>query len=226
MAPTVTPIDFSQTPLAKNYTNFYAKIIDDVFTSEECKTIFSTASENDDWKPAGLSAEGPEPTVHSSFRNSDRILRIDDTLGAMIYERLRPHVEELYEITPGSEWAGIVGKAGKKQGPTWKLVGVNARLSFLRYGPGHYFKPHCDGLNEINGHKSFVTLHLYLNEDSEGGATRFWTPDKKEYLDVHPKLGRVLIFQQRMLVHSGEEVTKGLKHTMRSDFMFEQISEA
>jgi hypothetical protein len=79
----------------------------------------------------------------------------------------------------------------------------------------------------VNGveHKSFVTLHLYLNDDGlEGGATRFWTADKKHWLDVHPKLGRVLIFQQRMLVHSGEEVTKGVKYTMRSDFLFEQVA--
>ncbi len=97
--------------------------------------------------------------------------------------------------------------------------------------------------------KSFVTLHLYLNgtgyqelegEDSKicpkgatidlfdgdpdtpllGGATRFWTPDKKHYLDVFPLTGRVLVFQQRMLVHSGEEVLNGVKYTMRSDFMF------
>lgn len=71
--------------------------------------------------------------------------------------------------------------------------------------------------------KSFVTLHLYLNEEDDltGGATRFWTPNKKEYIDVEPKLGRVLVFQQRMLIHSGEEVTAGVKYTMRSDFLYE-----
>jgi len=130
---------------------------------------------------------------------------------------------------------------------------VNPRLSFLRYGPGHYFKPHCDGLNDLvckDGtiNKSFVTLHLYLNgsdtifntEDSsrpkfvklseddshlplKGGATRFWTPDKKRFLDVAPRVGRVLVFQQRMLVHSGEEVTQGVKYTVRSDFMYEAM---
>lgn len=109
---------------------------------------------------------------------------------------------------------------------------VNERLSFLRYGPGHYFKRHCDGLIEKSdvGQKSFVTLHVYLNERDEdgtpleGGATRFWTPDQKHFLDVEPKVGRVLIFQQRMLVHSGEEVVRGMKYTMRTDFMFEQVS--
>lgn len=106
---------------------------------------------------------------------------------------------------------------------------MNPRLSFLRYGPGHFFKQHCDGLNDLKDgpypQKSFVTLHLYLNDGRlSGGATRFWSADKKNYLDVHPKVGRVLVFQQRMLIHSGEEVTEGMKYTMRSDFMFEQVN--
>ncbi|KAJ7845410.1 hypothetical protein B0H14DRAFT_2321717, partial [Mycena olivaceomarginata] len=54
-----------------------------------------------------------------------------------------------------------------------------------------------------------------------GGSTRFWSLDKRHFLDVDPKVGRVLVFQQRMLVHSGEEVTEGIKYTMRSDFMYE-----
>jgi len=33
----------------------------------------------------------------------------------------------------------------------------------------------------------------------------------------------VLVFQQRMLVHSGEEVTAGTKFTMRTDCMFEKV---
>jgi hypothetical protein len=49
---------------------------------------------------------------------------------------------------------------------------------------------------------------VYLNDGVTGGATRFWAPDKKHFIDVDPKIGRVLVFQLRMLVHSGEEVTE------------------
>jgi hypothetical protein len=38
---------------------------------------------------------------------------------------------------------------------------------------------------------------------------------------VDPRIGRVLIFQHRRLLHSGDEVTAGIKYTMRSDVMFE-----
>ncbi|KJA14487.1 hypothetical protein HYPSUDRAFT_72557 [Hypholoma sublateritium FD-334 SS-4] len=261
MAPTVTRIDFSNTAL-NHYAGFYAAILDDVFTQEECRALVSLAVSSESWKPATLPAGGDIPTVHTEFRNSERILFFDEDAAHRIYLRLRPLVEaELGEITVGEDWDGITGKKGRKQGPTWKLAGVNPRLSFLRYGPGHYFNPHCDGLNTLpqedgSSLKSFVTLHLYLNgtgdqelegagaessrmipkdanlklfdEDPDapllGGATRFWTPDRKHYLDVFPLTGRVLVFQQRMLVHSGEKVVNGVKYTMRSDFMFSETN--
>jgi len=291
---TITPIDFAHTSLVGAYNGFYAKVVDGLFNQADCERLLAVASSSSGgWRPAGLSTRGTEQTVHTEFRNSDRVLVVDDEHARWIYEKLRPYVEEIHDIAPDGQWGCITGKAGRTQGPTWSLTGVNPRLSFLRYGPGHYFKPHCDGLNEVGTTKSFVTLHLYLNDsvlgskpicngspsDSiaspppaaplpnardrdaapppsitpfpaapspstaalpqptaprlnlepspggdvalHGGATRFWTANKKAYLDVHPKLGRVLIFQQRMLVHSGEEVAQGVKYTMRSDFMFE-----
>lgn len=76
-------------------------------------------------------------------------------------------------------------------------------------------------LHGIN--KSLVTLHLYLNDN--GMATRFWTPDKKDWLDAvrRASKGRKgAHFQQRMLMHRGE-VTKGVKCTVRGDILFEQV---
>jgi hypothetical protein len=53
-----------------------------------------------------------------------------------------------------------------------------------------------------------------------GGATTFHSTDMKERLDVDPKIGRVLIFQHRRLLHSGDNVVEGIKLTMRSDIMY------
>ena len=82
-----------------------------------------------------------------------------------------------------------------------------------------------------SGERSFFTLHLYLNDSSstsadgplKGGATTFHSYNLKEGLDIEPKNGRVLIFQQRNLLHSGEEVSSGIKLTMRTDLMFEAV---
>lgn len=227
--PSVSRIDFSDTPLAENYTGFFATVLDDVFSEQECADLLKLAeTPPNKWEPTAVAGD---EVYASNFRHSDRSLVFGaDEAAQRIYERLRPLLPEIHEILPLGEWALITGKAGRtKQAATWKLVGVNSRLSFLRYGPGHYFKPHCDGLNAVNERKSFVTLQIYLNDRDDdgiklqGGATRFWTPNKKHYIDVQPKIGRVLVFQQRMLIHSGEEVVAGMKYTMRSDFMFEEV---
>ncbi|KAF7364807.1 hypothetical protein MVEN_00350800 [Mycena venus] len=165
---------------------FYATIIDDFLTPAECDALKELASSTGEWQLAGLMAHATTETVHTSFRNSDRIVRVDAATADMIYQRLRPLVPELHVITPDSD-DGL-----------------------------------CDLLDGPTPQKSFVTLHLYLNGDVSGGATRFWTPDRKHFIDVEPKVGRVLVFQQRMLVHSGE-VTEGIKYTMRTEFMFEQV---
>jgi hypothetical protein len=123
MAPTITPINFADTTLV-HYDGYFAAVLDDVFTQEECSSLLSLASASAPWFPAGLSAEGPTQTVHSDFRNSERILYINSEPANMIYERLRPLLEnDIGEIKVGGRWDGVTGKKGRKQGPGWKLVG-------------------------------------------------------------------------------------------------------
>jgi hypothetical protein len=119
---TIIPIDFSQTPLATSYSPFYAKILDNVFSPKECADLIALASSAGDWSPAGLSAEGPTETVHTNFRNSDRVLVINDEVSSRIYEKLRPLVDEICEIAPRSRWSCITTRPGREKGPTWKMV--------------------------------------------------------------------------------------------------------
>jgi hypothetical protein len=86
-----------------------------------------------------------------------------------------------------------------------------------------------DGIYETPDRKerSYYTLHLYLNDETsedvgplfKGGATRFENL-RGQYLDVEPKIGRVLIFQHRDLLHSGADVIAGTKYTLRTDIMY------
>ena len=82
--------------------------------------------------------------------------------------------------------------------------------------------------------RSHYTLHLYLNDTDhqpegetclEGGATTFWSMDEARRVDVAPKMGSVLLFQQRFLVHSGDDVRRGMKITLRTDLMYELSDE-
>jgi hypothetical protein len=73
---------------------------------------------------------------------------------------------------------------------------------------------------------SRVTVQIYLgDEEVEGGATRI-SQDQETFVDIEPKMGRVLIFQQRGLFHSGEDVIKGVKYALRSDFMFRHTKDS
>jgi len=81
--------------------------------------------------------------------------------------------------------------------------------------------------------RTYFTLHLYLNdtdnqpndEPLEGGATTFFGAtrfgdDSTRRMDVAPKMGSVLIFQQRFLMHAGDDVIRGTKMTMRTELMY------
>jgi hypothetical protein len=94
---------------------------------------------------------------------------------------------------------------------------------------------HCDGMYETpdNRERTYFTLHLYLNdtdnqpgnEPLEGGATTFFGMNMKRRIDVAPKMGSILIFQQRSLIHAGDDVVRGTKMTMRTELMYEKSDE-
>ncbi len=124
------------------------------------------------------------------------------------------------------------------------MVSLNERLRFLKYHPGDYFRPHCDGAyaRPDGSEMSFITIQLYLNNcnpnpgmmskllgsgekyDFEGGATTFLTystESKQKRVPCYPKAGRVLVFEHKIL-HEGSEVTKGIKYSMRTDIMYKR----
>lgn len=58
-----------------------------------------------------------------------------------------------------------------------------------------------------------------------GGATSFMDGyNVKDPVRVFPKTGSILIFQQRNLMHSGDDVFRGVKYTVRSDVMYSMLS--
>ena len=84
---------------------------------------------------------------------------------------------------------------------------------------------HVDGSYETPDRSeiSYYTLHLYLNEGAKGGATSFHSWNMQRSMDVEPKVGRVLIFQHNDLLHSGADVTGGIKYTLRTDLMYKKM---
>ncbi|RYC59173.1 hypothetical protein CHU98_g7024 [Xylaria longipes] len=242
----VTPIDFTNSPLAEDYSSFVAMTIDNLLTPVECAKLQSVAG--DDWQTLSKG---------NSYRECQNILVFSPEWASALYDRIVTHLpEEVRALRKGDKLAEIIAgpshlKASMGARKTvWRIKEANERLSFLRYQPGHHFKPHCDALYARPGRdeKSFLTCQIYLNdapegadgESSGGGETRFWTSqvgkrqkvaeieqeigeeEEAPFLDVKPKIGSALIFQQRMLWHSGQEVKRGEKFTVRLDLMFER----
>lgn len=227
---TKTVIDFANTPLTQ-YAGRYAAILDNVLTSEECAALLAAAESqtNGQWERASINTGGGQQAVYSDVRKCGRIILDDREIAARIWSRCAPHLEEILRLESRPLVTGLRPFRAKE---VWTMTRLNERMRVLRYEGGEYFKAHCDATFQTPDTKerSYFTLHLYLNDETsvdvvpllEGGATRFEVMGGTGHLDVNSKIGRVLCFQQRDLLHSGADVIEGTKITLRTDIMFER----
>jgi len=229
---TVNHIDWRSTAIPE-YNGRLACTIDGVLTPSECEKLLKLAEASvqadEPWQPAliGLTP-GTQIVSRPGYRESDRIIWCDQAVTNKIWARCMS-VDGLEAL-----FATVPQQYGKVRQGEWRFERPNERMSFLRYGPGQYFKPHCDGPYYYDAddteYQTHYTLQLYLCESREdapdgvlGGATSFLAKDKKRRVDVHPKAGRVLIFQHEGLLHEGAEVREGIKYTMRTDVLYKWI---
>ncbi len=117
--------DFSTTVLPR-YTGFYCKIIDGVFSQEDCASLIALAESGAKWKQAavhyGLGAK--DNYVDTDYRNSERILRFDHKAAEQLFQKLLPCIPELKELKPGVPYSeAILGGAALKKPFKYKLVG-------------------------------------------------------------------------------------------------------
>jgi hypothetical protein len=241
---TRTDIDLRKSGILPAYDNLWAVILDGVLSEEECDMLIAAAESTTEgkWERALVNIGGGMRAMYEDTRKCGRIIWDDRDVVAKLWTRIEGAVPEIHQL---KNWPHVTGNGPAKRNETWKLTRLNERMRFLKYVGGEYFKgmslhlqncklltlaAHCDGTYETPDGKerSYFTLHLYLNdaEDSrdqeplKGGATTFHSYDMQRRLDVMPKYGRVLLFQHRFLLHSGDDVVSGTKYTMRTDIMF------
>lgn len=176
----------------------YEWISDEIFTVSE----FLSSAECDS-RIASSEARGfADAPIETSFgpammkdvRNNSRVMIDDPSLAQLVWARARLYV-------PNS----LAGHLA---------IGVNERFRFYRYDPGQTFRWHRDGyFQRPNGERSRLTLMVYLNDNFEGGETRF------EGRVIRPKKGMALFFAHH-LSHEGAEVKRGRKYVMRTDVMY------
>ncbi len=184
--------------------------VSDLLTREECDRLIRI-SESEGFAPAQINAGGGRQVRMDDTRKSGRCMLDSPEFAAMLWQRVRPLVEE--EDRPDLPHDG------------WEVVGLNERLRFLRYTEGEYFKPHQDGMfrrraQDGESEQSFLTLMLYLNDGARGGETNFLNPrDKTRMTSVVPRTGLGLVFNHE-LWHEGATVLSGVKYAIRTDVMF------
>ncbi|KAK7046621.1 alcohol dehydrogenase [Favolaschia claudopus] len=221
-------IDFHAAGLDE-YHGCYAVVLDNLFSQAELTAILAEAEGSAPWEVAQVNA-GDYAYTDTSYRNGQRIIYDSFELSQKIFEKVQPYLTDIEEIErptyPGGE------KALQK----WRMVRLNERLRFLRYPEGGYFRGHCDGAyhDKKTKQRTFYTLQFYLPSDTsgsnesfvpaQGGSTRFIARySSSKYADVEAIPGRVLVFQHDDLYHTGEEVTGGVKCTVRSDILYERV---
>ena len=95
------------------------------------------------------------------------------------------------------------------------VVAQGEPLQVLRYRPGEEYRPHFDAINRADNQR-MLTFLVYLNDDYQGGETRFLTPG----LNVKGRKGDGLLFRNADRAgrpdpasqHAGLPVTAGEKY--------------
>ncbi|KAI1121385.1 hypothetical protein F5Y10DRAFT_256450 [Nemania abortiva] len=235
---TYTPIDFKNSVLPE-YEGCYAVVLDHVLSPSECAQLIRLAEDSvmdedkedgSSWRPALVNVGGGFEVEIPDYRNSDRIIWDNQEIVDRMWARMAT-VSEIREALSAVPTFALDVPADSA---SYEFYKVNKRLRFLKYTPGQFFKPHCDGPygeRAPEGYmvQTYMTVHLYLNDSQQvvgpgvdlvGGATSFLSRNNSRKLDVDPKAGRVLIFQHALLRHSGDDVKAGTKYTVRTDIMY------
>ncbi|KAF2758581.1 hypothetical protein EJ05DRAFT_464436 [Pseudovirgaria hyperparasitica] len=227
---TIKDIDFDDTNLSgAKYGGLDAKILDNVLTAAECAALIAVAETVGHWERAMVNIGNGKQALYTDTRNCGRIIWDDKEIVNRLWQRVKPHIEPWTRLEGRAE---VTGNGPAKRKEVWRATRLNERMRFLKYVGGEFFRPHCDGTYETPDRKerSYYTLHLYLNDAMnaapgerplQGGATVFHDYTMRERYEVVPKVGRVLVFQHRSLLHSGDDVVQGTKYTLRTDIMYE-----
>lgn len=175
------------------------KIVPDALDAATCANIVRAVT--DRFEPSGKN-------YPPSYRDNDRAIVDDAALAATLFATVR---EELPEH--------VVDRYGCE----WRLVGLNERFRFCRYRDGQCFRIHQDGAHAPSRDtRSLLTLQIYLDEGFEGGHTRFYESRRGALVEsIEARTGRAIVFDHE-LWHDGEAVTRGTKHVLRTDVIYER----
>lgn len=193
-----------------------------------------------------------------SAEECSRLIKLTESLGylpdaAVSLPRDVRHNDSVVWITDEATDGIIWGRIAEQMKHDVSLyngkqpLGINARFRFYRYQKGDYFSFHGDGAwpgsrvidgklvtNAYPDRYSQMTLLLFLNDDFDGGATRFLLQpedvngqvesDASPVADIRTPAGGALCFPHGAhplhRSHSSEPILGGAKYIIRTDVLF------
>jgi hypothetical protein len=191
-------------------------ILQNVLTRHECARLMQAATQ------LGFRPDHPTSLESPTGIDSCEWL-VDDSIHSVLYERVQDHLPP----TMGSS--------------NHLLHSINRRWRFFRYGQESVYRPHLDGswpesrMNDNQEYecdtsgktRSFLTFLIYLNDDFQGGETRFYNSAPggggMTARGITPTMGCVMVFPQgntASILHEGSAVTQGTKYVVRTDVFY------
>ena len=169
-----------------------------------------------------------------SVRTCERCHTVDSGMSDIVMSRLKSYLPEIVHI----------------DSVRWRLKRFTHHWRYIKYLPQGHFVPHYDGAKMLLYPApaiSCFTVQIYLNDDFEGGNTRFYSdyepvryashdiprgevnkfkPSSPPTHEVKPETGCVLLFDHvNNVLHDGAEVKSGVKYIMRGDVLYEAFPE-
>lgn len=201
-----------------------AVLVRGVLSPDECDQLIKLT------ESAGYDEDAPTRLGRHVRHNENCVLVASEAFNDLIFERCR---SSLPPVVAGG-----------------KLSGINRRWRFYKYHPGDLFRAHIDpggwtgsGFDAATGRLlpdafgdrvSMMTFLLYLNDEFEDGATRFFIDPIRpslgevgrcrDIVSVSPERGSVLCFfhgeHPLSPWHEGGQLTAGTKYVLRSDVLY------
>lgn len=213
--------------------------IENFLSANECEQLIARA-EASGFKPSPVSGGGHGRTGREDARNNEYTVITDQALADRFFQRVSSLLPQTMEwMSDNSYFNKDIG------GREWTIAGCVDRLRFYKYKKdeeypehmdGSYSRTityeHSDGTQQAFKQHSFLTLLIYLNDNFEGGETRFY-PDKQHcrFLRdienkqpvhvIEPKQGMATVNIHNIL-HEGSKVRSGIKYVIRTDILYQK----
>jgi len=186
----------------------FAIILDNVFTKDECDSLIELSEKN--------------PTNYKNVPNhyQEKLnkgwVNVDKNLADTLFDKMKSFIPIDYKGLP--------------------VIGLNERLSFLKYSRGEYNPYSENGIYDEDLYNSilysevkYLIALIYLNDlkEEDGGETIFnKDTENGVYQDycVIPKVGRVLLFED-YFNQEGSILYNGLKYCIQTYVMYDGTKE-